>query len=88
MSTMDVLRDYLARNFLFQSGGDPLGEDVSLLETGIIDSTGILELVNFVEESFQIKVPDGEIVPENFDSLRRIVNFVEQKRQGLTEQAA
>jgi acyl carrier protein len=56
-----------------------LSDEDSLLENGIIDSTGVLELVAFVEEKFQISVEDEELVPENFDSIRKIASFIQRK---------
>lgn len=63
------IRQYIADNFLFSDDGYQLSEDASLLEEGIVDSTGVLELVMFVKETFNITVEDEEIVPENFDSV-------------------
>ncbi len=57
-------------------------EDESFLENGIIDSTGVLELVMFLEESFDIKVEDDEIVPENLDSMKNLINFLKNKMNG------
>lgn len=57
-----------------------LKDDLMLLESGIIDSLGVLDVVGFVEEAFSIKVDDEELTPENFGSLRRMVSFVELKR--------
>ena len=56
------------------------GDDDSFLEGAMIDSTGVLELVLFVEETFGVRVEDEELIPENFDSINRIVSFVRSKR--------
>jgi acyl carrier protein len=72
-----TVRDFVVQNFLF--GGEPLRDQDSFLEAGIIDSTGALEIVAFLESSFAIKVSDNELVPSNLDSVDRIVTFVEQK---------
>jgi acyl carrier protein len=56
-----------------------LKDDASLLEEGIMDSTGVLDLVAFIEESFSIRVEDEELIPENLDSVDRLVAFVEKK---------
>jgi acyl carrier protein len=53
--------------------------DVSFLEEGIMDSTGVLELVMFVEETFHVTVEDEEIVPENFDSVSRLAAYIRRK---------
>jgi len=73
------VRDYIVENFLFGEGGK-LGETTSFLNTGILDSTGILSLVAFLEASFGIAVKDDELVPENLDSLRNIGRFLARKR--------
>ena len=74
------IRDYILENFLFTSNQDALEDSASFLEEGIVDSTGVLELVMFVEEKFGVSVEDEEIVPENFDSVEGLVRYVQQKR--------
>ncbi|HBC46061.1 MAG TPA: acyl carrier protein [candidate division Zixibacteria bacterium] len=59
---------------------EELADSDSLLNKGIIDSTGVLELVGFLEESFNIQVEDAELVPENLDSVNNLVNYIEKKR--------
>lgn len=73
------LRDFVVRNFLFGVGEARLTDEGSLLEAGVIDSTGVLELVAHIEERFDIKVQDDELVPENLDSLANLVAFVGRK---------
>jgi acyl carrier protein len=75
------VRAYVVDHFLFGQGGDKLGREDSFLEKGLIDSTGVLEVVMFLEERFGIKVQDEELVPDNLDSLARIARFVERKLQ-------
>ncbi len=58
---------------------DDFTDNVSLLDIGIIDSTGILELVEFVEEKYEISIEDHELVPENLDSVINLVNFIKKK---------
>jgi acyl carrier protein len=58
-----------------------LGNSDSLLEKGVMDSTGVLELISFLEREFEITLDDAEMVPENLDSVDRVVAFVERKRQ-------
>ena len=58
---------------------EDLVDDESMLEKGIIDSTGVLELVAFIESTFDIKVEDEELIPENLDSIKNIVSFLERK---------
>ena len=76
--TNQRIRKFIIENFLFEED-DNLKEDTSFLESGIIDSTGILELVSFVEETYGISVEDDEIVPENLDSISNIVAYVNKK---------
>jgi acyl carrier protein len=63
----------------FYVGAQPLDDETSLLDTGIIDSTGVLELLGFLEETFGIRVADEEITPENLDAIGRIAKFIERK---------
>lgn len=70
------IRTYIAQNLLFSDNGFTYDDDASFLEEGIIDSIGVLELVLFVEETFGLTVPDQEITPDNFDSVRKLANFI------------
>ena len=80
MNETETIRDFLARNFLLSTDGFPMDNEASLLDGGVIDSTGILELTLFVEETFEIDIEDHEITPENFDSVNSIVRYVNSKR--------
>lgn len=73
------IRQFITDNFLFGQGGESLANNDSFLEQGIIDSTGVLELVSFLETQFQIAVSDQEMLPENLDSIDRLVHFIESK---------
>ena len=75
------LSDFVLENFLFGCAMTRLSGDDSFLDKGIIDSTGILELVAFVEGRFQIKVEDRELVPDNLDSINRLVDFIRRKQR-------
>jgi acyl carrier protein len=79
MSVTNKLRAYVLDTYLFTSDENALGNDDSFLDKGIIDSTGILELVMFLEEQFGVKVDDSELLPENFDSINRLAQFVARK---------
>jgi len=79
MSIQPQIRRYILENFLFTDDETRLRDDASFLEEGIVDSTGVLELVMFVEETFGIEVADEEILPENFDSVERLTRYVEAK---------
>ena len=76
----DEIRNFVVENFLFGQASAVPDEDASLLETGVIDSTGVLELVSFLEERFEVRVEDTELVPENLDSVRRLSDFVRRKQ--------
>ena len=78
MSYLDTVRHFIVENFLL-GDGELLKKDTSFLEKGIIDSTGILELIMFLEESYNIKIEDDELVPENLDSLSNVVRFIDCK---------
>lgn len=76
------IRRYVLENFLFTTDESRLDSQASFLETGVIDSTGVLELVAFVEETFGIEVEDEEILPEHFDAVVKLVAFVKAKLEG------
>lgn len=76
------VRDYILENLMFSDDPSELPDDASLLDRGIIDSTGVLEVVLFLEESFGIRVKASEMLPQNFDSVDNIVAFVERQRVG------
>ena len=76
--TRDKIREFIVENFLFGSD-EELTDEVSFLDEGIIDSTGILELVSFLEEDFGITVEDEELIPENLDSIKNVVAYLEKK---------
>ena len=73
------IRHYITESFLFSDNGYELSNDASLLEEGIVDSTGVLELVMFVEETFNFAVENDEIVPENFDSVAQLAAYIRRK---------
>lgn len=81
MSAEQQIRDYILENFLFTKDAAALNTDESFLAKGIIDSTGMLEVIYFVEDKFGIRIEDAEMIPENLDSVRNIVRFVERKTQ-------
>ena len=74
------LRRFVVNNFLFGQDDAHLKDDDSFLDKGIIDSTGMLELVAFLEKKYRIKIQDKELVPENLDSIARLEKFIEQKK--------
>jgi acyl carrier protein len=80
MSAVETkLRTFILENYLFTDDQSVLDSKDSFLEKGIIDSTGILEVIFFIEEQFGFKVADEEMVPENLDSVNNLVAFVARK---------
>lgn len=78
MNYAEIVKAFIVENFLFRED-EPLKENTSFLESGIVDSTGILELVAFIEETFGIRMADDELIPENLDSLSNIENYLRRK---------
>lgn len=79
MSIEEKLRGYILDNFLFTDDQSELSSGDSFMEKGIIDSSGILEVIYFLEEEFNVQVADDEMIPENLDSVNNLVTFVEKK---------
>ncbi len=79
------IRQFIAENFMLRHDRAELSDTDSLLEAELIDSTGVLELVGYLESEFQIAVADAEIIPENLDSIQTILAYVDGK---LAERAA
>jgi acyl carrier protein len=82
------IRDFISDNFLIGKNPSALADSGSLLELGIIDSTGVLELVGFLEEKFGMTVADEDLVPSNLDSVDNLVRFVESRTTGSQRQAS
>ena len=80
METVGRVRAFVTANF-YVSDPNALKDDASLLDAGIVDSTGVLEVVQFLETEFGLEVQDHEIVPENVDSISRIAAFIERKKK-------
>ena len=82
MNSPDIslaVRRFIAENFLFRDEANSIAHDASLLDAGIIDSTGVLELVCFLETTFGIEVADEDMLPENLDSIEAISSYVGRK---------
>jgi acyl carrier protein len=75
------IREFVTDNFLFGQASIRLSNYDSFLDQGIIDSTGVLELVAFLEEKYQIKIEDNELTPQYLDSIHKLVKFLETKVQ-------
>ena len=73
-----IVRSFIIDNFLF-GNTEGLIDDTSFLEDGIIDSTGVLELVTYLEEEFSIKIEDKDLIPDNLDSINNIIKYLERK---------
>ena len=78
MNYRDTVWDFIVDNFLFGERAR-IEPDTSFIESGIIDSTGILELVGFLESKYKIQIADEELVPENFNDLNKIAAYLEHK---------
>ena len=81
MQIKEQVREFIVENFLYGNRNSNLKDNESFLDSGIVDSTGILELVGFVEESFQIDILDEELVPDNLDSIEKVTFFVKGKQK-------
>jgi acyl carrier protein len=75
----EVVRSFVLETFPSASAGITIEEGTSFLEAGLIDSMGVLELVDFLEGQFGIAVEDSDLVPENLDSIRKICRYLESK---------
>jgi acyl carrier protein len=90
MTTYEIeaqVREFLVSNFLFDPNAALDARD-SLLENGVVDSTGMLEVIQFLEATFDIQVDDMEVLPENLDSVRNLTNFIVRKRTAAAVTAA
>jgi methoxymalonate biosynthesis acyl carrier protein len=79
-NTIAILKQFLVdEKMVSSSGAADLGEDVSLLETGVIDSLSLMRLVLFIEKKFQVKVTDDDLTPENFETLNSMLKLIGKK---------
>ena len=78
-SIKEQIKTFIIENFLF-GNAEGLHDDTSFLEESILDSTGVLELITFLEENFSIKVDDEELIPENLDSINKLIAFIHAKQ--------
>lgn len=78
MNLCQDVKEFIVSNFLFGDGAT-LKPDTSLLDSGTVDSTGVLELIMFLEEKYGLKIQPDEVLPDNLDSISRIVRFVRAK---------
>lgn len=74
------IRRFVVDNFLFGQDDESLSNSDSFLERGIVDSTGVLELVQFLEQHYEIKIEDEDMVPENLDTIKSVARLIQAKR--------
>lgn len=80
MNTIEqTIKNFITENFLVDGDTNQLDNNQSFLESGIIDSTGMMELVSFVEGQYTIKIEDEELIPDNLDSVNNVVRFINKK---------
>jgi acyl carrier protein len=84
VSVRDVLKGFISDSFLPSSGMEAFEDGDSFMEKGILDSTGVLELLEFIEEKFDIRVDDEEIIPDNLDSLNKLASFIQKKKENAS----
>jgi acyl carrier protein len=75
----EQLRRYIAENLLFSDKDYPFEDDASFLKNGVVDSTGVMELVAYVEKKFGVTVDPKEVVPDNFDSIKSLTGYIQRK---------
>lgn len=80
MEIRDQIRRYIAENLLFTDNDFPYDDDSSFLKNGVVDSTGVMELVSYVEKEFGIVVQPQEVVPDNFDSVSNLARYIQRKK--------
>ena len=76
------VREFILENFMYGASSTELNDNASLLDTGVMDSTGVMELVSFLEQEFGVTVEDEELIPDNLDSVTKLVRFLERKSAG------
>ena len=80
VSLKSQIKKFIAENMLFTGDGFTHADDASLLEAGIIDSIGVMELVTFVGNTFKVTVPPEDILPDNFDSVQKLTDYIRRKQ--------
>ena len=82
MDFREQIRNFIVSNFLF-GDGSTLKDDTQFLENGVVDSTGLLEVIQFIEGAFAVTVEDHELLPVNLNSVNNIVRFLEAKNAAI-----
>ncbi|MDP1664619.1 MAG: acyl carrier protein [Methylobacter sp.] len=80
MNMKKIIRQYIMENLLFTEDESVLQDSDSFLDGGIIDSTGVMEIILFIEETFGIKINDSEMLPANLDSVDKLADFIQRKQ--------
>ncbi len=78
-SVKETVMNFIRENFIMGRSDVVLDEKVSLIDSGVMDSTGVLELVEFLESQYSIKIEDEELVPENLETIENIIGFLKTK---------
>lgn len=81
MDVETAVKEFIQKEFLAKRDAKEVSENDSLLDSGLIDSTGIFEIVGFLETRFEIEVADEDIIPENFETMKDIVGFINARQQ-------
>lgn len=79
------VRAFLDENYMLDPQAGPLTSDASLTRQGVLDSMGVLELIAFLEERYEIVIPDEDTLPENLDSIERVVRYVHAQTDGVRD---
>jgi acyl carrier protein len=77
----ELIKNFIAQNLLYSADGFSYSDDASFLQEGIVDSLGVMQLVEFVGKEFKVTVDQQEVTPDNFDSIAKLSHFVRQKLQ-------
>jgi acyl carrier protein len=80
----ETVQHFIIEHFLYGDRSAPLGPEDSFLDKGIIDSTGVLELVAYIQKEFGIEVHDQDIIPDNFDSISKLTRYIQHKQSSVT----
>ena len=81
MSVSQNLRKFIQDSLLADHGGAPLGDDDSLIQRGVLDSIGLLQIMTHLEQEFGVRVPDDEVLPENFETVRQIEDLIRRLKE-------
>jgi acyl carrier protein len=79
MDSINLIRDFIIVTFVNDASKQAFSDDVSLIDSGIIDSLGIVKMLGFIERQFGFKVPEQDVIPEYFDSVRTIASYIERQ---------